>query len=66
MRGRVADGERGLTRERLDRPLPLGEEVEEFEARGAREAFADARELRVELILEFAVFHVDFSTHPIF
>src|SRR5438105_2594610 len=50
--GYVGDGEGGLLGERVDGPFALGEELEDLQAAGASERFAEPRELRVEALLE--------------
>jgi hypothetical protein len=55
-----------LAREGLNRPLPLGQELQELEPVRARECLPDAGELPVQPILELAVAtgfgsHVNYS-----
>lgn len=55
MRAGVLDRRRDLRGERFDGPLALTEQVEQLDPFGARERVPDARELRVESVLESSV-----------
>jgi hypothetical protein len=52
---RVGDGKAGLRGERFNRPLALGEDLQDLEAMRARYRLADARELRIQPVLEVSL-----------